>query len=292
MPPFAGTPKQIASLISYLRTLPAPQRQSQSFAQLVVAEPAVVEPLALHETRPEPAAPLAVNSSPNPGANGAVAEAAQLNAGRTLFVSQGCIACHGPKAQGTHIAPSLIRVSTRFPGDKLPALLHNPTSKMRNGGMPAVVLNDAQIVELVAYLSSLEPTPAAPTPPVSADLGVAAAQSVIDPHSPEQAPQPHEIRSVSLSPVALRGQQVFQRNACATCHGVGGLNGTAAAHELAGTASMLPEPAIENLLRHHSMQMKKGGMPLTNFSEQDMTAIVAYIRTLSPVAVEQGVPAR
>jgi ubiquinol-cytochrome c reductase cytochrome b subunit len=294
MPPFEGTTEQIASVISYLRTLPAPQRRSQSSAQLAEAELPVAEPLSSRETRPEPAAPLAVNSlsPPTPGANVAVAEAAELNAGRTLFVSQGCIACHGPKAQGTHIAPSLIGVSTRFPGDKLTALLHNPTSKMRNGGMPAVVLNDAQIVELVAYLSSLEPTPAAPTPPVSADLGVAAAQSVIDPHSPEQVPQPHEIRSVSPSPVALRGQQVFQRNACATCHGVGGLNGTAAAHELAGTASMLPELAIENLLRHHSMQMKKGGMPLTNFSEQDMKAIVAYIRTLSPVAVEQGVPAR
>jgi mono/diheme cytochrome c family protein len=54
MPPFAGTAEQTASLISYLRTLPAPQRRDQSFAQLAVAEPTVAEPASLRETLREP----------------------------------------------------------------------------------------------------------------------------------------------------------------------------------------------------------------------------------------------
>jgi mono/diheme cytochrome c family protein len=62
------------------------------------------------------------------------------------------------------------------------------------------------------------------------------------------------------------------------------VNGTVAAPGLAGTASLLPASALENLLRHHSLRMQKGGMPITNFNAQDMNAIVAYIRSLTPSA--------
>jgi mono/diheme cytochrome c family protein len=75
---------------------------------------------------------------------------------------------------------------------------------------------------------------------------------------------------------------IFQRNRCETCHGVGGLTGTVAAPALAGTASILPAATLEDLLRHHSKRMQQGGMPLTNMNAQDMKAIVAYIRSLSP----------
>jgi len=37
---------------------------------------------------------------------------------------------------------------------------------------------------------------------------------------------------------------------------------------------------LENLLRHHSIQMQEGGMPLTNMNPQDMKALVAFIRSL------------
>jgi hypothetical protein len=53
-----------------------------------------------------------------------------------------------------------------------------------------------------------------------------------------------------------------------------------AAPPLAGTASILPESVLEDLLRHHSIQMQKGGMPLTNMNAQDMKAIVAFIRSM------------
>jgi mono/diheme cytochrome c family protein len=83
-----------------------------------------------------------------------------------------------------------------------------------------------------------------------------------------------------LSPEALRGRAIFERNRCETCHGVGGLLGTVAAPGLAGTASILPAATLEDLLRHHSKRMQQGGMPLTNMNSQDMKAIIAYIRSL------------
>jgi mono/diheme cytochrome c family protein len=204
--------------------------------------------------------------------------------GRKLFVSQGCIACHGPAARGTNIAPSLIGVTAKFPGDQLPALLHHPTSKMRAGGMPAVTLDDAQMTDLVAYLSSLATaSPAASSAQTNANLRVSnASQPDPAPVETHEVSQIHETRTAPLSPMALRGQLVFQRNSCASCHGAEGLNGTVAAPGLAGTASLLPASALENLLRHHSARMLKGGMPLTNFNTQDMNAIVAYIRSMTP----------
>ena len=78
--------------------------------------------------------------------------------------------------------------------------------------------------------------------------------------------------AVPLTPLALRGQTIFQHNSCETCHGTGGLHGTVAGPGLAGTASILPTSVLEDLLRHHSIQMQKGGMPLTNMNPPDMKA--------------------
>jgi hypothetical protein len=57
---------------------------------------------------------------------------------------------------------------------------------------------------------------------------------------------------------------------------------------LAGTASLLPAQVLENLLRHHSIQMQKGGMPPTNFNARDMEAIVDYIRSMPGDVEEQS----
>jgi mono/diheme cytochrome c family protein len=89
-----------------------------------------------------------------------------------------------------------------------------------------------------------------------------------------------QLNALALTPEAQHGRAVFERNNCETCHGIGGLSGTVAAPGLSGTASILPTKTLEDLLRHHSKSMQKGGMPLTNINTQDMNAIVAFIRSL------------
>jgi mono/diheme cytochrome c family protein len=278
MPPVVASPVELGSLIAFLRTIsaPPPGKAQPAAATAANAKPAPEPPAVPGASTPaNPSAPAA------PAASSA-ASAAQPAPGHALFVSQGCAACHGPDGGGTHFAPSLIGVGSKFPGLALPNLLHHPSAKMRAGGMPTVKVNDAQLVQLVAFLSSLTPGSAAkPSAPGNPATATAAPKPGFPAATATQAapPAPQPV-TVPLSPVALSGQKIFQRNSCESCHGTGGLSGTVAAPGLAGTASVLPATVLEDLLRHHSIQMQKGGMPLTNMNAQDMKAIVAYIRSM------------
>jgi mono/diheme cytochrome c family protein len=115
--------------------------------------------------REHPVTPVFTNSEPNgtASANGTTASVTDTAPGKALFRSHGCVACHSANAQGTPLAPSLLGVADKYPGDKLPALLPNPTKEMQEGGMPPITLDDKQIADLVAYLGSLKPESVKPT---------------------------------------------------------------------------------------------------------------------------------
>lgn len=278
MPPFVGPAKSVTSVVAYLRSLAAgksaqPQTKPQ---QAAVAAPA----------KSGPAAAPAVASKPtaeSPAAAQPASAKQETSAGRALFLANGCLACHGKNAQGTHFAPSLIGITKKYPPAQLTDLLHHPKKEMRAGGMPAVTVNDAQMKQLVAYLSSLgtepakEPAAAAQAAPTAPGKPAAPAEAGT---TTTPAVSPQEAKSVPLSADAVRGKALFEHNRCETCHGVDGLHGTVAAPGLAGLASVLPASVLDNLLQHHSTQMKNGNMPPTNMSPGARKAIVAYIRSM------------
>ncbi|HUY93656.1 MAG TPA: c-type cytochrome [Terracidiphilus sp.] len=290
--PSVENPQERRAIIAYLRTMHAPM---QGGAQPVQAGQATQPEIASNggsvpypDMAPAPATPAAAakpiagaSTSTRPGAptlSGAFAS----SPGRALFLSQGCAACHGLSAQGTQFAPSLIGVGKKFPGNKLPDLLHHPTAKMKAGGMPTVTLTGTPLQQLVSYLSSLQ-TASTPVQTASSNGAVTAQRArAASGNAGQAAPnsQTTPVPAPPLSPLAKRGQQIFESMPCASCHGVGGLHGTAAAPPLAGTASLLPENVLENLLRHHTTRMQEGGMPLTNLNAPDMKALVAFIRSM------------
>ena len=67
---------------------------------------------------------------------------------------------------------------------------------------------------------------------------------------------------------------------CATCHGTGGMEGTAAAPSLTATASELPPAMLKKLLKNPSEAMRANGMPAVSLSDPDLNALIAYIRSL------------
>ncbi len=284
MPPFFGSPDQLHQLVAYLRSLkapspgaapqPAPQQQS------IVRYP----DMGTSSGAASPQTNAEATAQTKPAAMSSTTGAAMP--GQQYFQDLGCVACHGPSGQGTRFAPSLIGVGEKFPGDKLPYLLHHMTPKMRAAGMPQIMLPEAQFNELIAYVRSLKPvttttamaaagssTSAAP----SASLQQGNPGTVSANNAPPAAPK---WQVSQLSPLALQGRKIFERNRCETCHGIDGLHGTVAAPPLAGTASLLPADSLESLLRHHTTRMQQGGMPLTNMNPPDMRALVTYIRAL------------
>jgi ubiquinol-cytochrome c reductase cytochrome b subunit len=78
-----------------------------------------------------------------------------VNKGKDLFADRGCSACHGDDGAGTALAPSLIGITTKLPKDRLAALLHNPSAKMKAGGMPNVDATPHEMDALIAYLGTL-----------------------------------------------------------------------------------------------------------------------------------------
>jgi ubiquinol-cytochrome c reductase cytochrome b subunit len=291
MPPVTGSPAQLQHLIAYLRTL-GPAQAPQPAPAPPVAEtgggvpfPEMAPAAAAASSAPTSAA----TGSPAPAqtATAAPAAAAATSPGRALFQSQGCFACHGQNAQGTAFAPSLIGIAKKFPGNKLPYLLHHPTNRMKAGGMPKVNLNDQQMQQLVAYLGSLQPATQAPASGQAMRAGHAPAQPTAPAGAQAVPPPAQAAPRPPLSPLAKRGEEIFQSMRCETCHGVGGLTGTVAAPPLAGTASLLPASTLEQLLRHHTRRMQQGGMPLTNLNPADMKALIAYIRSMPAHASAQ-----
>ncbi len=292
MPPLVATPKEISSVIAYLRSLaPGNAKLQTSSKGAAGAGASAQNDLSTPYVSPsQPGAAVAPASVPAPASPAPASTAAQVAAtssvtlpGRALFLENGCLACHGRDARGTHFAPSLIGITKKYPPTQLTYLLHHPRKAMTAGGMPAVTLDDAKMKQLVDYLSSLGVAP----PPEVAAAGHATQPAAG--HSGASAGgggaatvgvAPKAMPVVPLSADAIRGRVIFQNNRCETCHGANGLNGTVAAPGLAGMASVLPASVLDNLLQHHSTQMKNGNMPPTNMSTANRKAVVAYIRSM------------
>lgn len=287
MPPLVASATEVRSVVAYLRSLgPGKGAHKKSRPQETAAAGPAQNAPTNAKAPPEKQQVAKSGATPTSSASSRpeapVANAAS-SAGRAIFVSNGCAACHGTNAQGTHFAPSLIHISQKYPPAQLTNLLHHPKPAMRAGGMPAVTVNDAQMKQLVAYLSDLGTAPGKEAP------AAAQATQPAPGHHPASAAggapgnqaKAHEaVKTAPLSAEAMRGKVLFEHNRCETCHGVDGLHGTVAAPGLAGMASILPASVLDNLLQHHSTQMKNGNMPPTNMSAANRKAIIAYIRSM------------
>jgi ubiquinol-cytochrome c reductase cytochrome b subunit len=99
------------------------------------------------------------------------------------------------------------------------------------------------------------------------------------------APLPSESGPVNpaVAQVLAQGKMIFDSNGCSGCHGETGM-GTAAAPSLAGVTSKFPEAQLIALLHNPNAKMRAGGMPATDLSASDMSALLAYLGVLGTSA--------
>ncbi len=170
--------------------------------------------------------------------------AAEVTAGRTLYLAH-CQTCHGPDGQGTANGPTLVGVGAASADFELRTgrmPFAGPTGAQPVRKPPA--FDDAKIRALVAYVASLGPGPAIPSP-------------VID--------------NAQIS----NGQRLFVEN-CAPCHGV-----TANGGAVGGGALAPPLDKATAVEVGEALLIGPGQMPVfSGLSETDRNAIISYVEYL------------
>jgi ubiquinol-cytochrome c reductase cytochrome c subunit len=170
--------------------------------------------------------------------------AAEVATGRALYLAS-CQTCHGSDGQGTTLGQSLVGVGAAAADFELRTgrmPYAGPTGSQAVRKPPA--FDDASIRALVAYVASLGPGPAIPSPVVDA---------------------------AQIS----NGQRLFVQN-CAPCHGV-----TANGGAVGGGALAPPLDKATAVEVAEAMLIGPGQMPVfSGIAETDRNAIVSYVEYL------------
>lgn len=99
------------------------------------------------------------------------------------------------------------------------------------------------------------------------------------PFVPEAAAGTPVAALASADPKVLKGLALYQAGSCDSCHGKGGI-GTAAAGPLTGVGQKYTDTQLVSLLRAPNSEMIAGGMPPVDLKQDDLDALVAYLRQL------------
>lgn len=118
-----------------------------------------------------PLAPTAAPTAVPPAATKPAATSGDAASGKALFTAKGCNACHGvsaegvptlgPKLVGIYGKPEAMTVGSAVTVDDayLTESIKTPAAKVVKGFnpvMPVIVLTDAEIKDLIAYVASLK----------------------------------------------------------------------------------------------------------------------------------------
>jgi len=117
------------------------------------------------------------------------------NAGKELFHTVGCVACHSPRDEAMReVVRDGVDSLNHLPGKHQPgalaAFLHEPLKIRPSGRMPDMKLSKQEAVSIAAYLEG-EATPSPPRPPVAADR-IAAGRRAFHAYNCAACHQPEE----------------------------------------------------------------------------------------------------
>src|SRR5436190_5907858 len=101
-----------------------------------------------------------------------------------------------------------------------------------------------------------------------------------EPFEPEAAASSLSAPNIAvLDPAAVAGKKIYDGESCDACHGENGV-GTSAGPKLAGATAQKPADELTKLLRHPTPKMLAGEMKPVDVSDEDLKALVAYIKNL------------
>ena len=105
-------------------------------------------------------------------------------------------------------------------------------------------------------------------------------QFMREPFEPEPAVGSLTATNVALAdPLAAAGKKIYDSESCDACHGENGV-GTNAGPKLAGAIAQKSAEELSNVLRHPTAKMIEGEMKPVDVRDEDLKALVAYIKSL------------
>jgi ubiquinol-cytochrome c reductase cytochrome b subunit len=90
------------------------------------------------------------------------------------------------------------------------------------------------------------------------------------------------LRSANIAlanPLATKGREIFEAQACNSCHGDGGV-GSPAGPSLIGFGAKYDRQKVLMMLRIPTLPMKEGGMEALALSDEEFAALLAYMESL------------
>lgn len=177
--------------------------------------------------------------------------ASDVGNGKLVYISAGCVACHGADGKGTAAAP-------RIAPPPLPLEDLLPYVRKPSGKMPAVsksAVSDAQLADIYAFLKSFGPV-------ASADA--TAGPSIGD---------------------AAKGKKLFTADGCYQCHDYQGIG--AATGPRIGPPP-IPLSSFLRYVRAPSGNMPPYTAKI--IADQDLADIYAYLKSLPPAPEASQIP--
>ncbi|WP_129339247.1 c-type cytochrome [Cellulomonas endophytica] len=201
----------------------------------------------------------AVVAPPSADASAPAATGDDVETGRQIFQAN-CSTCHGPNAEGTEWAPSLVGVGAAA----VDFQVGTGRMPMQNSGPQVlakdVQFTDEQITQLAAYVASLGAGPAIPT------------EEQVDPAGGDPA----------------NGLSLFRTN-CAMCHNAVGAGGALSEGKFApALLETSPEHIYEAMLTGPQSMPVFNEATLTSQEKQDIIAYIEAQKEPSPGGLELG----
>ncbi len=197
----------------------------------------------------------------------------EVVAGKKVWEKYNCIGCHTLIGEGSYYAPELKDIYSQKGPDFMRAFLKDPVTVWYGSAeaargkrkMPNFGLSDQEIAHLIAFFEWVDKIDTHDWPP-RPQRGAAQAASVV-------------AGAAATDPLVAQGEVLVQAKACAACHKIKGVGG-AIGPDLDGVTQRLDPETLRQRLLNPKAANPESVMPNFGFSDAEMDAIVAYLKTL------------
>jgi nitric oxide reductase subunit C len=186
----------------------------------------------------------------------------EVIAGKRVWHKYNCNDCHTILGFGSYYAPDMTKAYWRLGAEGIKRIVREPEKYTTWRKMPRFAVSDAELDNLVAFLSWTSAIDTNDWPPQDQKL------------NPELRPRSGAPRAVAAGLSA--GAALFQEKGCFTCHRLNETGGTMGP-DLTRVGSRLPQETIAKILTDPRSVKPDGIMPPTPMSGEEKTALTGFL---------------